>query len=54
MEIDLLQVHSQSFSAKGQGESALTANKTRVCFRYLKVRVKTRGHFNCFDECVSG
>lgn len=29
MKIDLLQVNSQSFSAKGQGESALTAKKTR-------------------------
>lgn len=40
MKIDLLQVNSQSFSAKGQGESALTANRThelRVCFLCLKV-----------------
>lgn len=29
MKIDLLQVNSQSFAAKGQGESALTASKTR-------------------------
>lgn len=42
MKIDLLQVNSQSFSAIGQGESALTVEKRRgnsvnMCFLHLKV-----------------
>lgn len=42
IKIDLLQVNSQSFSAKGQGESALTAGKEHVdsvimCFLHLEV-----------------